>query len=1024
MKKLLFVLSGFVLLSVFVLPTTLARKPALVKPAPRLASAKHTPPAPVIAPPQEAQQLIANKGAEAFTTAPGVPFNPKQLPPPRPASLRIEEEAEEAEAEDSVESDIDPVTLRRLKQQPWRAPQTPPLYTEQQDRAAQPKDGRQPLALAQALSFAGVGNDEQPDGSHPRPPDTDMAAGPNHIVTVVNSMYAVYDKTGMRLQLNSLFSLYGGVCPTCAPFDPRVVYDPVANHWIIMALHLIDTTTVKESYVLVAVSQTPDPTGAWWSYKLDATLNFNGENTWSDYPDLSFDGIPADQGGAVYITTNQFTFTTKSSRTAALFILPKSALYTGQQLNFWRASDHHNADGSQAFTLRAAKTYGNDGGEYLINTRNVGSSVSIWRVVPTYPPNPVNWTLQATIPIGAYSPAPSARQLGCSNTLDTIDNRIYSAVWRNNHLYAAFTEAHDWGGGGGTVAAIRYLKINTTSNVAELNQVYGADGSNYFFPALAPDSSDNIVLIFARSGAGEFGSLRYTGRLTIDTTTQSSSLLKAGVQCLTGARYGDYQAAAIDPADGRKVWIYGEWAADLPGVSSVSDWGTWVGQVQFDNGPSCNYSIAPTTVGAPAAGTTGSINVTTSCAWTATSSAPWLTITAGASGNGSGTISYSVAANTSGAPRAAAITIADQIFTITQRDASCTDTPLTFGQTVNGTLATTDCRATFRGNSYTDSYSFQAGAGQQIAISMSSTAFDTYLYLLGPTGTITAENDDIVLGVNTNSRIPVNGFLTLPAAGTYTIEATSFDANAIGNYTLTLTGQAACTYTITPTARNFTASGGSDMVGVTTSAGCTWTASNNGNTWITITSGASGTGSGPVNYTVAANPNTSPRTGTMTIAGQTFAVTQDAAPCVYTLAPTAQSFTAAPATSSVGVTANDGCTWTAVSNSNFITITAGSSGNGNGSVNYSVTQNTTTSQRTGTMTIAGQTFTVTQAAVANSTCTPAAISFGQTINSTLATSDCRATFRNGSYADRYTFNGIAGQQISISLSSAASDTYL
>ncbi|MBF0345476.1 MAG: VCBS repeat-containing protein [Nitrospirae bacterium] len=83
-------------------------------------------------------------------------------------------------------------------------------------------------------------------------------------------------------------------------------------------------------------------------------------------------------------------------------------------------------------------------------------------------------------------------------------------------------------------------------------------------------------------------------------------------------------------------------------------------------------------------------------------------------------------------------------------------------------------------------------------------------------------------------------------------------------------------YTIAPTSQNFPYSGGSDTVSVTANAGCGWMASSNAS-WITITSGSSSVfGSGTVSYNVAANASTSPRTGTMTIAGQTFTVSQDA----------------------------------------------------------------------------------------------------------------------------------------------------
>lgn len=83
--------------------------------------------------------------------------------------------------------------------------------------------------------------------------------------------------------------------------------------------------------------------------------------------------------------------------------------------------------------------------------------------------------------------------------------------------------------------------------------------------------------------------------------------------------------------------------------------------------------------------------------------------------------------------------------------------------------------------------------------------------------------------------------------------------------------------------------------------------------------------------------------------------------CTYSISPTSSSQPAGGGTGSVSVTAAAGCTWSAISNATFITITSGASGTGNGTVNYSVASNPTSTSRTGTMTIAGQTFTVTQA---------------------------------------------------------------
>jgi len=83
-----------------------------------------------------------------------------------------------------------------------------------------------------------------------------------------------------------------------------------------------------------------------------------------------------------------------------------------------------------------------------------------------------------------------------------------------------------------------------------------------------------------------------------------------------------------------------------------------------------------------------------------------------------------------------------------------------------------------------------------------------------------------------------------------------------------------CVYSIGPKSRSFNASGDTGTVNVSTQEGCSWTAVSNDTGWIIITSGSSGIGNGRVNYEVAANTSTTSRTGTMTIAGETFTVTQ------------------------------------------------------------------------------------------------------------------------------------------------------
>ncbi len=108
-----------------------------------------------------------------------------------------------------------------------------------------------------------------------------------------------------------------------------------------------------------------------------------------------------------------------------------------------------------------------------------------------------------------------------------------------------------------------------------------------------------------------------------------------------------------------------------------------------------------------------------------------------------------------------------------------------FGQT-SGSLASTDGQSGNRPGSYSDCYSFTGHAGDRISVAFTSSAFDTYLYLLDSERQIIAFNDDIGNG-NKNSRIPQSGVYTIPSTGTYFIDATSFAPGVTGNYTLAFT---------------------------------------------------------------------------------------------------------------------------------------------------------------------------------------------------------------------------------------------
>src|SRR5204862_3843230 len=109
------------------------------------------------------------------------------------------------------------------------------------------------------------------------------------------------------------------------------------------------------------------------------------------------------------------------------------------------------------------------------------------------------------------------------------------------------------------------------------------------------------------------------------------------------------------------------------------------------------------------------------------------------------------------------------------------------------------------------------------------------------------------------------------------------------------------------------------------------------------------------------NTGTLSRSGTLTVAGKTFTVTQPATSCAFTISPGSQALTAAGGTGSVTVTTSAECSWTASSSAAWVVISSGAGGTGSGTVTYDAAANTGSLARSTTLTIAGKTFTVTEA---------------------------------------------------------------
>ena len=184
----------------------------------------------------------------------------------------------------------------------------------------------------------------------------------------------------------------------------------------------------------------------------------------------------------------------------------------------------------------------------------------------------------------------------------------------------------------------------------------------------------------------------------------------------------------------------------------------------------------------------------------------------------------------------------------------------------------------------------------------------------------------------------------------------------VGGQAFTVTQAAAgCSFSVAPGSLTLAMAGDTATVQVTTNSWCSWNATSGDPSWLTITSGASGTGSGSFSVAAAANSGGA-RSSAITVGGQTMTATQGAAACTYGLSPSSQSIASSASSTTFSVTTGSWCSWSATAGDpSWLTVTGGASGSGNGTITVSATANSGATRST-TVTVADQTGSVIQAA--------------------------------------------------------------
>lgn len=294
----------------------------------------------------------------------------------------------------------------------------------------------------------------------------------------------------------------------------------------------------------------------------------------------------------------------------------------------------------------------------------------------------------------------------------------------------------------------------------------------------------------------------------------------------------------------------------------------------------CQVTASVSARSFPPDGGGGQIEVATDreCSWSATSDSAWVSFSSPAQGQGSGTVTFSVAANGSATARSASVRVNDQTIQISEDPAPCRyqldrtaeTMPASGGSGTVGVSTLPGCR--WSASSSASWVAIQGGTGTgagQVAMAVAPNTGEARSATLSVAG--------VPFTVQQAGVTPAPPSLPAPApppppapSPTPAPPPTPTPAPP----PTPTPGPEPCRYAISPSRQAAPAGGGSIIVTVDAGAGCAWTAAATSN-WLTVASGSSGSGAGTVTIAVAANTTSSNRTGTVTIAGSTFTVTQE-----------------------------------------------------------------------------------------------------------------------------------------------------
>jgi hypothetical protein len=430
---------------------------------------------------------------------------------------------------------------------------------------------------------------------------------------ITNLDYQVFDKNGTSLlgpiANNALWAGFGGGCQTHNDGDPVVLYDQLADRWLLMQF-----TASSPYYNCVALSTTNDPTGTFyrWAFPVGGGSNFGDYPKMGVWPDAYHISTREFAGGSTFVGLGAYAIDRPQmlagnpNPTVISFLVPPSPAYLV-------------GDGFLPADLDGGTVPPAGSDEYYMgsqdNTGGYGAPTDALNLfkfhVDFSVPANSSFTLANTLLTAPFqsrlalcgSGRSCIPQPGTSNRVDHQGYRqrpIFRLAYRNMGSYETLVTNQSVSAGtgpDGEVSGIQWWEVRSPASSPSIYQqgLYApglTDGIHRWMGSIAMDGQGNMGMGYSASSATVFPGVYYTGRLASDplgTMPQGEGAIVVGTGSQTSSqRWGDYSDITVDPSDDCTFWYVNEYVPTTSGAG----WRARIGAFKF---PGCGAATATPT---------------------------------------------------------------------------------------------------------------------------------------------------------------------------------------------------------------------------------------------------------------------------------------------------------------------------------------------------------------------------------------------------------------------------------------------